>query len=110
MRLEEKRGFQDDIGQVMVEPYLFGQSKARERVKELFSNGQAGLNVKFVADLSLNRTMKVRDSKCAHDGFGSVCLLQVLPNGQGSERCERVSSNITGDYLKKAIFEEIIPK
>jgi tagaturonate reductase len=101
--IEEKTGFQDELA-VMVEPYHLWAIEGPRKVKELFPMDQAGLNIKFVADLSPYRTMKVRILNGAHTALVPYAYL----HGFRTVR-EAVEDSRMGDYLKKAIFEEIIP-
>jgi len=101
--IEEKTGFQDELA-VMVEPYHLWAIEGPRKVKELFPMDQAGLNVKFVADLSPYRTMKVRILNGAHTALVPYAYLQCFRTVR-----EAVEDSRMGDYLKKAIFEEIIP-
>ncbi len=65
---------------------------------------KAGLNVKFVRDLTPYRTRKVRILNGAHTTLVPVAYLKGLRTVR-----ESVEDKEVGDYLMKAIHEEIIP-
>jgi tagaturonate reductase len=101
--IQEKTGFQDELA-VMVEPYHLWVIEGPGKVKERFPMDQAGLNVKFVTDLSPYRTMKVRILNGAH----TVLVPYAYLHGFRTVR-ESVEDPKMGGYLKKVIFDEIIP-
>jgi len=65
---------------------------------------EAGLNVKFVKDLNPYRTRKVRILNGAHTTLVPVAYLKGFRTVR-----ESVEDKEIGDYLLKAIHEEIIP-
>jgi tagaturonate reductase len=99
----EKTGFQDELT-VMVEPYHLWAIEGPEKVKERFPLDQAGLNVKFIADLTPYRTMKVRILNGAHTALVPYAYL----HGFRTVR-ESVEDPEMDLYLRKVIFQEIIP-
>lgn len=102
-QISEKLGYKDELA-VMVEPYHFWAIQGPQAVQERFPLDRAGLNVKFVTDLTPYRTMKVRILNGAHTTLVPYTYL----HGFRTVR-EAVEDLEMGDYLKKAIFEEIIP-
>jgi len=99
----EKTSFQDELA-VMVEPYQLWAIEGPEKVKERFPLDQAGLNVKFVVDLTPYRTMKVRILNGAHTALFPYAYLHGFRTVRESiEDPEMVL------YLRKVIFQEIIP-
>ncbi len=101
--ISEKLGYKDALA-VMVEPYHFWAVQGPQAVQERFPLDQAGLNVKFVTDLTPYRTMKVRILNGAHTTLVPYAYL----HGFRTVR-EAVEDPGMGDFLSKAIFEEIIP-
>jgi tagaturonate reductase len=101
--ISEKLGYRDALA-VMVEPYHFWAIQGPQVVQERFPLDQAGLNVKFVTDLTPYRTMKVRILNGAHTTLVPYAYL----HGFRTVR-EAVEDPGIGDFLSKAIFEEIIP-
>jgi tagaturonate reductase len=101
--ISEKLGYKDELA-VMVEPYHFWAIQGPLAVQERFPLDQAGLNVKFVTDLTPYRTMKVRILNGAHTTLVPYAYL----HGFRTVR-EAVEDSEMGSFLRKAIFEEIIP-
>jgi tagaturonate reductase len=101
--LSSKLGYQDELA-VMVEPYHFWAIQGPELVQKRFPLDQAGLNVKFVEDLTPYRTMKVRILNGAHTALVPYAYLHGFRTvGESVEDPAMLA------YLEKAIFEEIIP-
>jgi tagaturonate reductase len=101
--ISEKLGYEDELA-VMVEPYHFWAIQGPQAVQKRFPLDLAGLNVKFVTDLTPYRTMKVRILNGAHTTLVPYAYL----HGFRTVR-EAVEDPEMGDFLRKAIFEEIIP-
>jgi len=101
--ISEKLGYKDELA-VMVEPYHFWAIQGPQLVQERFPLDQAGLNVKFVTDLTPYRTMKVRLLNGAHTTLVPYAYL----HGFRTVR-EAIEDPEIGSFLRKAIFEEIIP-
>lgn len=101
--ISAKLGYQDELA-VLVEPYYFWAIEGPKTVQKRFPLDLAGLNVKFVADLSPYRTMKVRILNGAHTTLVPYAYL----HGFRTVR-EAVEDLAMGSFLSKAIFEEIIP-
>lgn len=101
--IEEKIDCKDELA-VMVEPYHFWAIQGPEEVRERFPLDHAGLNVKFVEDLSPYRTMKVRILNGAHTTLVPYAYLHGF-------RTVRESVEDPGMlvFLEQAIYEEIIP-
>ena len=89
---------------VMAEPFHLWVIEAPPSVQQTFPTDRAGLQVKFVKDLTPYRTRKVRILNGAHTALVPVAYL----NGFRLVR-ESIEDPITGNFLRKAIFEEIIP-
>lgn len=75
-----------------------------ETVRRSFPVDQAGLQVKFVNDLTPYRTRKVRILNGAHTAMVPVAYLRGLRTVR-----EAVEDAFVGDFIKRAVHEEIIP-
>jgi tagaturonate reductase len=101
--IQHDLGYEDKLV-VKAEPFHLWVIEAPDAVKAAFPTEQAGLEVKFVKDLTPYRTRKVRILNGAHTTLVPVAYLQGLRTVR-----EAVEDEQTGPYIKKAIFEEIIP-
>lgn len=75
-----------------------------DEIKKALPTVQAGLNVIFTNDLDYYRTRKVRILNGAHTCMVPVAYLYGLDFVQ-----ESVENELIGSFIKRAIFEEIIP-
>ncbi len=94
----------EDTQLVMVEPYHALIIEAPEHVRKIFPTEQTGLNIKFVADITPYRTSKVRILNGAHTVLVPIAYLRGLRTVK-----ESVNDSYVGEFLHKAIEEEIIP-
>lgn len=78
--------------------------EAPQRVAEEFPANQAGLNVLFTDDMAPYRTRKVRILNGAHTSMVPVAYLHGIETVR-----EAVEDDLIGPYIKKLVFEEIIP-
>jgi tagaturonate reductase len=101
--IRRRTGFEDNLA-VMAEPFHLWVIEAPESVRKTLPLEQAGLQVKFVPDLSPYRTRKVRILNGAHTTLVPVAYLKGLRTVR-----ESVEDKEVGDYLMNAIHEEIIP-
>jgi tagaturonate reductase len=101
--IEERIDCKDELV-VMVEPYHFWAIQGPQEVRERFPLDHAGLNVKFVEDLSPYRTMKVRILNGAHTTLVPYAYLHGFRTV--GESVEDPSMLV---FLEQAIYEEIIP-
>lgn len=101
--IQEDLGFEDQLV-VKAEPFHLWVIEAPELVRADFPTHKAGLEVKFVKDLSPYRTRKVRILNGAHTTLVPVAYLHGLRTVR-----EAVEDVQTGSFIRKAIFEEIIP-
>lgn len=101
--LQESTGFDDQLA-VSAEPFYLWVLEAPEFVQRLFPTGKAGLSVKYVDDLTPYSTRKVRILNGAHTALVPVAYLRGLRIVK-----ESVEDPFTGEFIRKAIFEEIIP-
>ncbi|HSJ69767.1 MAG TPA: tagaturonate reductase [Anditalea sp.] len=101
--IQEKLGFEDNLV-VMAEPFHLWVIEGPEDLKEKFPAEEAGLEVKFVKDLSPYRTRKVRILNGAHTALVPVAYLEGLRTVR-----EAVEDPETGKFIEDTIFSEIIP-
>ncbi len=100
--IQEQIGFEDDL-LVVAEPFHLWVIEAPEFVKTKFPLHKAGLNVKFVEDLSPYRQMKVRILNGAHTTLVPYAYLHGLRTVGESIENEEMQQ-----FIRKAIFEEIL--
>lgn len=96
-------GYEDNLV-VMAEPFHLWVIEAPESVQLAFPADKAGLQVKFVKDMAPYRTRKVRILNGAHTALVPVAYLHGLRTVK-----EAVDDSFAGDFIRKAIQEEIIP-
>ena len=101
--IETAIGYEDKLV-VMAEPFHLWVIEGPDSVKQIFPTEQAGLNVKFVTDLTPYRTRKVRILNGAHTALVPVAYLQGLRTVR-----ESIDDAYTGDFIRKTLQEEIIP-
>lgn len=78
--------------------------EAPRRVAEEFPADRAGLNVLFTDDMTPYRTRKVRILNGAHTSMVPVAYLYGIETVR-----EAVEDDLIGPYIRKLVFEEIIP-
>jgi tagaturonate reductase len=101
--IHTRTGFEDNLV-VMAEPFHLWVIEAPESVRHDLPFEKAGLNVKFVPDLTPYRTRKVRILNGAHTALVPVAYLKGLRTVR-----ESVIDPEVGGFLSKALNEEIIP-
>ncbi len=101
--IQEQIGFEDELI-VIAEPFHLWVIEGPEEVRREFPLDLAGLDVKFVDDLTPYRTQKVRILNGGHTAMVPWAYL----NGLRTVR-ESVENPKMGAFLRKVIFEEIIP-
>jgi tagaturonate reductase len=101
--IQQKTGYNDNLV-VMAEPFHLWVIEGPAEVQKRFPADQAGLNVKFVVDQAPYRTRKVRILNGAHTALVPVAYLHDLRTVR-----EAVENEFIGEFIKRAIFEEIIP-
>lgn len=101
--LEKQLGYRDDLI-VMAEPYHLWVIEGPTQVKNEFPLDRAGLNVKFVEDLTPYRTQKVRILNGGHTALVPLAYLKGMRTVK-----ESVENPLISKFLKTVIFEEIIP-
>lgn len=101
--IHQRTGYEDNLA-VMAEPFHLWVIEAPEFVRKDLPLEKADLQVKFVPDLTPYRTRKVRILNGAHTALVPVAYLKGLRTVR-----ESVEDKDVGDFLMKAIHEEIIP-
>ncbi|MFT2009605.1 tagaturonate reductase [Pontibacter sp. 13R65] len=101
--IQEELGFEDNLV-VKAEPFHLWVIEAPAAVEAAFPTEKAGLQVKFVSDLTPYRTRKVRILNGAHTVLVPVAYLQGLRTVR-----ESVEDATAGKFIREAIFEEIVP-
>ncbi|MBT1707807.1 tagaturonate reductase [Fulvivirgaceae bacterium PWU5] len=101
--IQQAVGYTDNLV-VTAEPFHLWVIEAPAAVQQAFPADQAGLQVKFVQDLTPYRTRKVRILNGAHTALVPVAYLRGLRTVR-----EAVEDNYTGTFLREAIYQEIIP-
>lgn len=101
--VQSATGFEDNHV-VSAEPFHLWVIEAPPEVIVQFPAEKAGLSVKFVDDLAPYRTSKVRILNGAHTALVPVAYLRGLRTVR-----ESVEDRRTGEFIRAAIFDEIIP-
>jgi tagaturonate reductase len=101
--IQEKLGFEDNLV-VMAEPFHLWVIEGPDNLKVKFPAEEAGLDVKFVKDLTPYRTRKVRILNGAHTALVPVAYLEGLRTVR-----EAVEDPLTGKFIEDTILSEIIP-
>ncbi|MDX5436206.1 MAG: tagaturonate reductase [Pontibacter sp.] len=101
--IQQELDFEDNLV-VKAEPFHLWVIEAPAKVQAAFPTDKAGLDVKFVDDLTPYRTRKVRILNGAHTALVPVAYLQGLRTVR-----EAVDDALAGQFIREAIFEEIIP-
>lgn len=101
--ITEELGYEDNLVDVGEQFHLWIIEGPKEIENEL-PVGKAGLNIKFVEDMTPYRTRKVRILNGAHTALVPVAYLCGLDTVKDS-----VEDNLVGQYLRETIFDEIIP-
>ena len=101
--VQQELGYEDTLV-VTAEPYHLLVIEAPESVRQAFPAEAAGLQVKFVSDLTPYRTSKVRILNGAHTTLVPVAYLHGLRTVQ-----EAVEDAEVGPFIREAIYTEIVP-
>ncbi|SFG99166.1 tagaturonate reductase [Algoriphagus hitonicola] len=101
--IEEKPGGKDEL-LVMAEPYYFWAIEGAEKLKSEIDWEKAGLNVKFVKNLEVYRSRKVRILNGAHTALVPYAYLKGFRDVRTA-----VENPEIYHFLKTLIYEEIIP-
>ena len=101
--IQHATGYQDERV-VAAEPFLLWVMDAPPKVQQLFPDSTKPCSVKYVADLAPYRTRKVSILNGAHTALVPVAYLRGLRTVR-----ESVEDEYAGEFIRNAIFEEIIP-
>lgn len=101
--IELETGYADPL-MVMAEPFHLWVIEAPEHVRHAFPGDKAGLQIKFTDNLIPYRTRKVRILNGAHTAMVPVAYLLGLRTVR-----ESIEHATVGDFVRRAIEEEIIP-
>ncbi|MEL7123881.1 MAG: tagaturonate reductase [Bacteroidota bacterium] len=99
----ERIGYQDAM-MTQGEAFHFWAIEGPEQVQKELPLNEIGLNVIFTNDLTPYRTRKVRILNGAHTSMVPVGYLYGIETVR-----EAVEDEVMGRFVKKAIFDEIIP-
>jgi len=101
--IQQKIGFKDDL-MVTAEPFHLWVIEGPESLEKELPVSRTGLEIHFVKDLSPYRTRKVRILNGAHTAMVPLAYLKGLRTVR-----EAVEDSFIGEFLSKAIYNEIIP-
>src|SRR5690554_2232272 len=101
--IQQKIGFKDDL-MVTAEPFHLWVIEGPESLEKELPVSRTGLDIHFVKDLSPYRTRKVRILNDAHTAMVPLAYLKGLRTVR-----EAVEDSFIGEFLSKAIYNEIIP-
>lgn len=101
--IQAQTGYEDRLV-VKAEPFHLWVIEAPEAVRSAFPAALAGLQVKFVQDITPYRTRKVRILNGAHTAMVPVAYLYGLRTVR-----ESVEDPVIGNFIRRLINEEIIP-
>ncbi|MEJ6950729.1 tagaturonate reductase [Natronospora cellulosivora (SeqCode)] len=102
-KIEEELGYSDqnlDTGEIFHLWIIEGD----ERLKDKLPFHKAGLNVKWVDDMTPYRSRKVRILNGAHTSTVPVSYLAGIDLVR-----DAVNDGLVGEFIKEAMFEDIIP-
>ncbi len=101
--IQARAGYEDKLV-VMAEPFHLWVIEGPDFLQDKFPAAKAGLDVKFVKDLTPYRTRKVRILNGAHTSLVPVAYLSGLRTVRDS-----VNDAAVGKYLRDVVYKEIIP-
>lgn len=101
--IKERIGYDDNLV-VKSEAFHLFVVQAPEKLQKIFPAEKAGLNVKFVDDITPYRTQKVRILNGAHTSMVQIGLLSGLETVR-----EAMEHEVVGEVMQEIMFEEIVP-
>ena len=101
--ITEELGYEDNLVNIGEHFHLF-VIEGPQWIENEFPVCRAGLNVKFVEDMTPYRTRKVRILNGSHTSLVPVAYLYGL-----NTVSESVEHEVMGKFIKDTIYEEIIP-
>ncbi|WP_340064399.1 tagaturonate reductase [Ascidiimonas aurantiaca] len=102
-QVQTELGYDDNLV-VTAEPFHLWVIEGPERLATHFPVQEAGLQVRFVNDITPYRERKVRVLNGAHTAMVPIGYLQGIKTVK-----ETMEDPITGSFMQKVIFEEILP-
>ena len=103
IQIQQELGFEDNLV-VVGEYFHFWVIEAPEWVKKEFPAEKAGLDVKFVKDMTRYREQKVAVLNGCHTGSYAVSYLSGLETvREGFENLE------VGNFMKELVYDEVLP-
>lgn len=101
--ITEELGYEDNLVDVGEQFHLW-VIEGPQWIKKELPTEKAGLNVKFVDDVTPYRTRKVRILNGSHTALVAVAYLYGIDTVS-----ESVNHEVVGKYLKGVMYDEIIP-
>lgn len=101
--IQQSIGYDDKLV-VTAEPFHLFAIEAPEKVRQVFAADKIGLNVKYVKDLTPYRVSKVRILNGSHTAMFPVAYFSGFRTVK-----ESVDDKVIGEFIRKEIFDEIIP-
>lgn len=102
-QIQQELGFEDNLV-VVGEYFHFWVIEAPEWVKDEFPAEKAGLDVKFVKDMTKYREQKVQVLNGCHTGSYAVSFLS------GIETVREAYENLeTGEFMRELVYDEVLP-
>ena len=101
--IQKELGFEDNLV-VVGEYFHFWVIEAPEWVKKEFPAEKAGLDVKFVKDMTRFREQKVQVLNGCHTGSYAVSYLSGLETVR-----EAFESLEVGNFMKELVYDEVLP-
>jgi len=101
--IKERIGYDDNLV-VKSEAFHLFVVQAPKALQNIFPAEEAGLNVKFVDDITPYRTQKVRILNGAHTSMVQIGLLSGLETV-----AEAIDHEVVGEMMQEIMFDEIVP-
>lgn len=102
-QIQQELGFEDKLV-VVGEYFHFWVIEAPEWIKDEFPAEKAGLDVKFVKDMTRYREQKVQVLNGCHTGSYAVSFLS------GIETVREAFENLeTGEFMRDLVYDEVLP-
>ncbi len=101
--VQQELGYEDNLA-IVAEPFHLWVIEGPDLVKQFLPTHKTKLNVTFTHDLTPYRSRKVRILNGAHTAMVPVAYLKGLRTVR-----EAIEDASIGDFIRKVIFEEIIP-
>jgi len=102
-QVHEEIGFEDNLV-VVGEYFHFWVIEAPSWVKDEFPSEKAGLDVKFVKDITRYREQKVQVLNGCHTGSYAVAYLSGIETVR-----DAFESLDTGEFMRQLVYDEVLP-